>query len=210
MTNKPAKLGLALIVSGPSGAGKSTVCELLRKKRPDLKFSVSCTTRGPRPGEKDGEDYYFLSSEDFAAKVAENQFIEHATVHGNSYGTLRSEIIDRINQGEDVLLDIDVQGALQIKKYVKNDDLLARCVEFVFIGPPSFEELERRLRSRGTETEEAIAVRLKNASDELEKWNEYDYLVINKELDKAVDDMEHLIDILHKCTKRLKDSGFFQ
>lgn len=210
MTDKPAKLGLALIVSGPSGAGKSSVCELLRAKHPELQFSVSCTTRGPRPGEKDGENYYFLSSEEFAAKVAENQFIEHATVHGNSYGTLRSEIFDRVNNGEDVLLDIDVQGALQIKEYVKSDDFLAQCVEFAFIGPPDFAELERRLRTRGTETEEAITIRLKNARYELEKWNEYDYLIINKDLDKAVDDMEHLIDILHKCTKRLKDSGFFQ
>lgn len=210
MTNKPAKLGLALIVSGPSGAGKSTVCEILRKKRPDIRFSVSCTTRAPRPGETDGKDYHFISPEEFAAKVAENQFIEYATVHENSYGTLRSEIIDRIESGEDVLLDIDVQGALQIKEYVKNDELLAKCVEFAFIGPPDFAELERRLRSRGTETEEAISVRLKNARDELEKWDEYDYLIINKDLDKAVDDMEHLIDILHKCTKRLKDSGFFQ
>lgn len=210
MKRKPAKLGLALIVSGPSGAGKSTVCDLLRQQLPGLQFSVSCTTRAPRADEENGKDYYFLSSEEFAAKVADNQFIEHATVHGNSYGTLRSEIIERINKGEDVLLDIDVQGALQIKEYAKNDPLLEKCVEFTFIGPPSFAELEKRLRLRGTETEESIAVRLKNAKEELEKWQEYDFLIINKEIEKAVDDMEHLIDILHKKTKRLKESGFFQ
>ena len=183
MQNKPEKFGLALIVSGPSGAGKSTVCNLLRKRRPDLKFSVSCTTRSPRPGEKDGKEYYFLSQEEFDAKIAENQFIEHATVHGNSYGTLRSEILDRVIDGEDVLLDIDVQGALLIREFIKNDQFLAKCVEFAFIGPPNFAELENRLRLRATETEEAIAVRLKNAKNELEKWDKYDFLIINKDID---------------------------
>ena len=122
---------------------------------------------------------------------------------------MRSEIIDRVTKGEDVILDIDVQGALQIKKHIKNMPILEKCVEFVFIGPPDVAELEKRLRSRGTETEESIAVRLQNARNELEKWAQYDYLIINKEIDKTVDDMEHLIDIMHKSTKRLTKSGFF-
>jgi len=210
MQNKPERLGLALIVSGPSGTGKSTVCNLLRKRRPDLKFSVSCTTRPPRPNEKDTKEYYFLSQDEFDAKIADNQFIEYATVHGNSYGTLRSEIMNRVIDGEDVLLDIDVQGALQIKEFIKDDQLLAKCVEFAFIAPPSFAELENRLRSRATETEDAIAVRLTNSKSEFEAWNKYDFLIINKDIDEAVDDMEKLIHILHQSTKRLKLSGFFK
>lgn len=209
MSNQSEKLGLALIVSGPSGAGKSTVCELLRQKHPELHFSVSCTTRAPRPGEIDRKDYCFLTSDEFAVKVAANEFIEYASVHGNSYGTLRSEIVDQVANGNDVLLDIDVQGALQIREYIKDDELMAKCVEFAFIGPPDFLELERRLRSRGTEDEDTVQLRLQNAMDELNKWQEYDFLIINKDLDQTVKDMENLIDILHKSTKRMKKSGFF-
>ena len=193
MDGKDEKLGFALIVSGPSGTGKSTVCDLVREKHPELQFSISCTTRAPRGEEVDGREYHFLSKDEFSAKVADNQFIEHATVHGNSYGTLRSEILDRVNKGEDVLLDIDVQGAMQIKEYIKQDPLLGKCIKSLFIAPPSFAILENRLRSRATDSQEAITVRLKNAKDELEKQDEYDFVIINNELDKAVDEMENLI-----------------
>ena len=206
--NKPEKLGIALIVSGPSGAGKSTVCAEVKKLEPELVFSVSCTTRSPRPGEEDGRDYYFISEEEFKVKIKQNLFIEYAEVHGNYYGTLRSEIIDRVSAGQDVLLDIDVQGAIQIKTYAANDEILKKCIELVFIGPPNFEELEHRLRSRATESEESIKVRLENAKAELEKWHEYGFLVINKELDNAVADMKAFLDVMHKSTKRLKNSGF--
>jgi len=209
MKNKTSKFGLALIVSGPSGTGKSTVCDLLMKRNPQLKFSISCTTRPPRSGEENGREYHFLTADAFAAHIADDLFIEYASVHDHHYGTLRSEIIDRVTQGEDVILDIDVQGAMQIKKHIQNMSVLEKCVEFVFIGPPDFAELEKRLRSRGTETEESIAIRLQNARNELEQWAQYDYLIINKEIDQTVDDMENLIDILHKSTKRLTKSGFF-
>jgi guanylate kinase len=200
MDHKGAKFGLALIISGPSGTGKSTVCDLVRERYPGLQFSISCTTRSPRGGEVDGKEYHFLSKDEFAAKVADNQFIEHATVHGNSYGTLRSEIFDRVNKGEDVLLDIDVQGAMQINEYIKNDPVLAKCIKSLFIAPPSFAVLENRLRSRATDSPEAISVRLKNAKDELEKQDEYDFVIINNELDKAVDDMENLINSLRNSS----------
>ncbi len=203
------RLGVALIVSGPSGAGKSTVCDELKKLEPDLKFSISCTTRAPRNGEVNGREYYFISEEEFKSRIEDNFFIEYAEVHGNFYGTLRSEIIDRVSSGEDVLLDIDVQGAIQVKKYAKNDDILSKSLELVFIAPPDFDELEHRLRSRATESEESIRLRLENAEYELEKWNEYDFMVINKELEKAVEEMKTLLNVMHKSTKRLKNSGFY-
>jgi guanylate kinase len=207
---KTQRLGIALIVSGPSGAGKSTVCNLLRQKHPELEFSVSCTTREPRNGEIDGKDYHFIDKKEFQRRIENNQFLEHADVHGNFYGTLKSEIIDRVESGKDVLLDIDVQGAIQVRKSSEKKSLIERCSEYVFLGPPSFEELERRLRSRGTEKEESIRKRLDNAKSELEHWKNYDYLIINKDVEQAVKDMENLIEMLHKSTKRLEDAGFFQ
>jgi guanylate kinase len=207
-TKKPERLGIALIVSGPSGAGKSTVCDELKKLEPEMRFSISCTTRSPRPGEENGREYYFISEEEFKSNVDKDLFIEYAEVHGNYYGTLRSEIIDPVSAGKDVLLDIDVQGVMQIKKYAENDKVIEKSIELVFIGPPNYEELERRLRSRETESEESIQIRLKNAKSELEKWHEYGFLVINKELDNAVADMKAFLDVMHKSTKRLKNSGF--
>ncbi|MBN1865120.1 MAG: guanylate kinase [Victivallales bacterium] len=210
MSEKPARLGLALVVSGPSGTGKSTVCKILIERNPQISFSVSCTTRKPRIGENDGKEYHFMSEEAFAAKVANGDFIEHASVHGKNYGTLRSEIVSKVSAGKDVLLDIDVQGAMQIKRCASEDAVLSRCIELVFIAPPDFNELERRLRARGTEAEHDIELRLRNARSELEKWCNYDFLIVNKNVGQAVDDLERLVDVLHKNTKRLNDTGFFR
>lgn len=210
MTNvKPPRLGVAIIVSGPSGAGKSTVTEQLRKERSELEFSVSCTTRSPREGEIDGENYFFISEEEFRNRMAGGEFLEYAEVHGNLYGTLVSEITDRVSQGRDVLLDIDIQGAALVQKRATTDTLLQKCLETIFIAPPSFDELERRLRNRATEDEQSIQLRLSNAKKELTKWDEYEYLIINKDVDEAVADLNAFFDIMRKKTKRLQHSGVF-
>lgn len=206
--NESDRTGTALIVSGPSGTGKSTICAKILEAFPSLRFSVSCTTRQPRPGEEHGKNYYFLSQEDFASKIKSSSFLEYATVHGNSYGTLKSEITDHIHNGQDVLLDIDVQGARQVREQASKDPELANAVEFIFIAPPSFQVLEARLRGRQTETEDVIQRRLNNARKELEAWNIYDYLLINDQLDAAVTDMISIINTLKMSARRIKRVPF--
>lgn len=198
------RTGIALVVSGPSGAGKSTICEGLLKGDPRLSFSVSCATRKPRPGEIHGKDYYFMSVEQFRRHVDNGEMLEHAEVHGNFYGTLRSEVVDRVRKGEDVILDIDVQGALSLKSLTATDPELANAVELIFIAPPSVAELERRLRGRGTETEEAIARRIHNAVGELAKWSEYEYLLVNECSDNSIIEIKAIVSMLKLKTKRFK------
>jgi guanylate kinase len=207
---RPEKLGILLIISGPSGAGKSSICADIRKGIPEMHFSVSCTTRPPRAGEKHGSDYFFISKEEFKNKIKSGDFLEYAKVHSNYYGTLKSEVLSKIKNGVDVLLDIDVQGAVKIKKSASGDKLLAKAIETVFIGPPSFSELERRLRSRATENDKLVRERLQDAKKEMKYWNKYDFLIINKQLPKTIQDTLNLIDILHKKTIRLKGSGFYE
>jgi guanylate kinase len=195
-------LGSLLIVSGASGAGKSTICKPIMKKN-NFEFSVSCTTRKPREGEIDGKDYYFIDKETFQEKIRANAFLEHATVHGNYYGTLKSEVHSRVLNNKDILLDIDVQGAMQIKEYIKNDDILSKCTEFVFILPPSMDELECRLKNRGTETESSLKLRLGQAGKEIEKFLFYDYFIVNDDLEGAINKMQNIVSSLHLKTKRL-------
>ncbi len=199
------QLGIALIFSGASGTGKSTVSNIVRATLPETRFSISCTTRAPRGEEKNGVDYYFLTREEFKAKLAEDAFIEYAEVHGNFYGTLKSEVLKYVENGEDVLLDIDVQGAQKIRESAQKHDILARCVETIFIAPPSFEELERRLRGRGTDSEEVIARRLENAKNELSCWQAYDYLLVNDDVQVCAENFLGLIRALHLKTKRMKE-----
>ena len=167
--------GILFVVSAPSGAGKST---LLNAIRPDADFiySVSCTTRPPRAGEVEGEDYHFLSGDDFARRVAAREFIEHAAVHGHEYGTLRETVMAQIEHGVDVMIDIDVQGAAQIRA---QSGPIAEALADVFIMPPSLDELRRRLLKRGTESPEQIELRLANASEEMEAWRDYRYTIIS-------------------------------
>ncbi len=179
--------GVALVLSGPSGAGKTTVRQKLTQLAPALEFSISCTTRKVRAGEKDGRDYHFLKSEEFLHRLENEEFLEHAEVHGNYYGTLKTEIYDRVKNGRDVLVDIDVQGMRQLRKACEKDKVLRRACVFVFIAPPSFSELEKRLRKRATDSEETIAKRLLNARDEIAAWQEYDYLVLNDDADRAAE-----------------------
>ena len=174
--------GNLFVLSGPSGAGKGTLVKRVLQRIPDAWVSVSATTRQPRPGEVDGKDYFFLDQPRFDELVSQDGFLEWAHVHGNSYRTLRSRVQERMDEGAQVILEIDVQGAFQVKKAMPEAHL-------IFIEPPSLEELERRLRGRGTETEEVICKRMKTAEVELAQKMEYDVQVINDELERATDEL---------------------
>ena len=191
--NEPKfRTGNLIVLSGPSGVGKSTLVGEVRKALPYLEFSISCTTRQPRPGERDGREYYFLTPEEFEARSQAGGFVEEARVFANRYGTLKSEVLDRVARGVDVLLDIDVQGAMQIRQATERDPELKAVCEFVFIGPPSVEVLETRLRGRATDSEEQIRLRLDGARRELSHWRKYDYLVINDRVETAAAELEGL------------------
>ena len=179
--------GMLLVISGPSGTGKGTLIERLMKEDPTLVFSVSATTRAPRPGEIDGVHYHFVTNERYDELVAENAFVEYANVHGNRYGTLRSEVYERLERGENVVLDIDVQGALNV---------IASEMEKVsiFILPPSMQELRSRLTGRGTETEEAVERRLHNAVWEISQKDTYQYKVINDDLESCLRTLQAIIE----------------
>ena len=168
--------GILFVVSAPSGAGKSTLCAGLRRT-PDFVYSISCTTRAPRPGEVDGEDYHFLAAEDFLQRRSKGEFLEHAEVHGNFYGTLRQPVIERMEAGTDVLIDIDIQGAAQIRAC--EDPMIRESLADVFILPPSLDELRHRLEKRGTETTEQIDLRIRNAAREMEHWKCYRYTILS-------------------------------
>ena len=170
------------VISGPSGAGKGTLLAALRKQRPDLGLTVSATTRSPRPGEVDGTSYYFLSDEEFRRRIAAGEFVEWAEVHGHLYGTLVSEVKRLLAKGHSLVLEIDVQGALNVRK-VYPDAVL------VFIEPPSLQVLEERLRGRGTEDEASIELRLKNARHEMELADQYDVRIVNDTVDRAAQEL---------------------
>lgn len=173
--------GILFVVSAPSGAGKTTLCNSL-KVTPDLAYSVSCTTRKPRPGEENGEDYYFLTREEFEKKIKEHAFLEYAEVHGNFYGTPLQPVLDSIKAGKDLLLDIDVQGARAIRSHP--DENIKGSLVDVFIMPPTPEELERRLRKRGTESEADIQRRLSDAKKEMSLWREYRYTILSESMEE--------------------------
>jgi guanylate kinase len=177
--------GRMVVISGPSGSGKSTICKRLLQD-PRVVFSVSATTRRKRAGEVDGREYHFLTREEFRERVEHGDFIEHAEVHGNLYGTLRAPIERVLAEGRVYLLEIDVQGALQLKE-------LGVPGVYVFIAPPDFEELRRRLYARGTETPEALERRLHKAEDEYRERVRYDHVVVNDDLDRAVAQVRRLI-----------------
>lgn len=181
-----AHKGILLVISGPSGTGKGTIIERLMQEDATLVFSVSATTRQPRPGEVDGVHYHFMTVEKYNELVAEDAFVEHAQVHGNYYGTLKSEVNQRIARGETVILDIDVQGALNVI------DSGIECVS-VFIEPPSIEELRARLVNRGTESPENVERRMNNAIWELSKKDRYQFHVINDNLEDAIAQMRDII-----------------
>ncbi|MEE3478419.1 MAG: guanylate kinase [Succiniclasticum sp.] len=170
--------GILLVVSGPSGAGKGTICSMLRKQLPDLGYSISVTTRQPRPGEVDGKDYFFKTVDQVKDMIFRGELLEYAKVYDNYYGTPRPYVEKLLDEGKDVLLEIDIQGALQIKKVFPSG-------VFVFIVPPSLEELSARIYKRGTDAVDVIEKRLASATKELSYANEYDYIIVNDVAEKA-------------------------
>ncbi len=179
--------GLLLILSSPSGAGKSTLSRKLMAWDPDLRFSVSATTRSPRSGEVDGREYYFKARPDFESMVQDGQMLEHAEVFGNFYGSPRGPVEAAMAQGRDTLFDIDWQGGQQIKQAMRGD------VVSIFILPPSIAELESRLRGRAQDSEEVIAQRMAKSQSEISHWMEYDYVIVNRDLDAAFGELVTIV-----------------
>ncbi len=187
---------LMIVVSAPSGAGKSTLCNRLVAEFPNVAYSVSCTTREPRGEERDGEDYFFLSKKEFKERIKNGEFLEYAKVHGNFYGTLEDTVLYAMEEGRHVLLDIDVQGAEQIRGSLGRLDPrnpIRRGFVDIFISPPSMEELERRLRGRGTDSDAVIKKRLKNAREEMEHAARYSCQIVNDDLDTAYEELTKAI-----------------
>ena len=191
---------LVIVVSGPSGAGKSTILQRVLLEVPRLLFSVSHTTRPPRPGEREGSDYHYVSRDEFQRLKAGEKFLEWATVHGDCYGTARSEYDRAAEEGVDLLLDLDVQGAQSVRKTFP--DAVA-----IFILPPSYEHLERRLRSRGPADEATYARRLQVAAEELRMFPEYDYAIINDDLDESVESLKAIIRAARSRTSRVEPAA---
>ena len=174
------------VITGPSGVGKGTLISVLLERVPDLELSVSATTRPPRAGEVDGREYHFLDPEDFERLVAQGEFLEHATYSGNRYGTLRSEVERRLEEGKSVVLEIEVQGARQVR------DAMPEAVQ-VFIAPPEPADLRRRLQGRGTDDPDAIEARLETARRELEAQDEFAHVVVNDEIERAAAELERIV-----------------
>ena len=200
MNKQFTRYGILFVISAPSGAGKTTLVEALRQT-PNFVYSVSCTTRAPRAGEIENEDYQFLSDRDFRARVAAGDFLEHAQVHGDFYGTLRGPLITNLKNGIDVLIDIDTQGADTIRK--SDDPIIREALADVFIMPPNLEELRRRLLKRGTETPEQIESRLKTAAREMELWRNYRYTIISKSMEEDLQKFRHIMGAESFLSRRL-------
>ena len=170
---------LLVLISAPSGAGKTTLCDLLLASQPNLTRAITCTTRAPRPGEKDGVDYHFFTAEEFLKRLHAGNFLEHATVYGNSYGILKSELLGKLRAGKDVLLNVDVQGAATIREQAATEPELKRALITIFLTPPSVTVLEERLKKRGADADAVIQKRLAVARQEISQWKNFDYLLIS-------------------------------
>ena len=202
MSNEMQRRGLMLVLSSPSGAGKTTLSRRLLQTDPDIVMSVSATTRMPRPNEVEGQDYFFVSPEKFEAMVKGGEFLEHATVFGNRYGTPRAPVMAALEAGKDVLFDIDWQGTQQLKMQARED------LASIFVIPPSKLELERRLRIRAQDSEEVVRQRMSKASDELSHWAEYDYLVLNDDIQHAQGKLEEILRV--ERSRRARQPGLAQ
>lgn len=191
--------GLLIIISGPSGAGKGTICKSFMERNENVALSVSATTRSPRTGEVEGFNYYFMSKEKFKEKIASNDFLEYAEVYDNYYGTPKSNVEEILESGKDVILEIDIQGALKVKENTEEG-------VFIFVLPPSMEELKQRIINRGSETQESLMKRFKSAYKEINYISKYNYAVVNDEVENAVQKLEAIISA-EKCrVDRIKES----
>ena len=195
---------LIFLISAPSGGGKTTLCEQLLAARPDMTRAITCTTREPRPGEKDGVDYYFLDASAFLKRLQAGNFIEYATVYGNNYGVLKSELLGKLRQGKDVLLNVDVQGAATIHERAQEDPELKDALVTVFLTPQSLDILEQRLRQRGKDSSATMQKRLSVARQELAQWKIFDYLVISTTI---AEDLRRMMAIVQAEKMRVSRSA---
>lgn len=193
---------LLVVVSAPSGGGKTTLCHQILAARPDLTRAITCTTREPRGDEKDGVDYYFLDAGSFLKRVQAGNFLEHATVYGQSYGTLKSEVLGKLRSGKDVLLNIDVQGAAAVRKCAEEDPELKRALVTVFLTPATLTVLEARLQKRGTDSPAAIQKRLGVARQEIAQWKNFDYLIISRGINDDLRQMQAIVEAEKMRTER--------
>lgn len=192
MAKKPAPL--LILISAPSGGGKTTLCELLLKARPDMTRAITCTTRPPRDGEKDGVDYHFFTAAEFLKRVQAGNFLEHATVYGNSYGLLKSDLLTSLRDGKDVLLNVDVQGASTIRERALEDEELKKALVTVFLTPANVDTLEQRLKKRAKDSAAAIKKRLAVAKQEVSQWKNFDYLLISTSKQEDLRRMLQIVD----------------
>ena len=191
--------GMIVVVSSPSGTGRTTIIERVLREDSRLRYSTSVTTRPQRPGEKEGKDYFFVSEKEFKQRIERGEFVEWAEVHGFMYATPRAPLVETVQQGGVIILDIDIQGAMQVK------EKFPHCVT-IFVAPPSLESLEQRLRNRGTDSEELIKRKLQDALREMAKIPEYDYLIVNEDLDTAVRQLQAILEAERCRTKRAQYS----
>ena len=198
-----ARTGILLVVSGPSGSGKTTLCRRMADSG-EVRYSISCTTRPPRLGEENGRDYHFLTKEDFSQRLEAGDFLEHAVVHGNLYGSLKSEVISHLQAGTDVVMDIDVQGAEQVRNCP--DPNIQRALVDLFVMPPSEEELHERLAGRGTDSDEIIALRMSNALEEMQHWKLYGYRLLSSTREEDYAKFQALVTAEQLRVARISDA----
>lgn len=202
MTPTQQRRGILCVVSGPSGSGKTTLCRTFNDEDPECSYAISCTTRPKREGEVNGKDYHFLDKQEFLTRVESGDLLEHARVHGNLYGTLKSSVIEQVERGQDVLIDIDVQGAALIRD--NQDTAIRDSYVDIFVMPPSQDELKARLGGRGTESEQDFDLRMKNAQQEIAQWSLYHYVIVSGSREKDLKKFRSIIHGERNRASRLK------